>query len=37
LPELERFEMINKALPAYSYASANSPHFTNAAEIQEAI
>jgi hypothetical protein len=29
--------MVNKALPAYSYAPANAPHLTNAAEIQEAI
>jgi len=29
--------MVNKALPAYSYAPVNAPHLANAAEIQEAI
>jgi hypothetical protein len=29
--------MVNKALPAYSYAPANEPPLTIAAEIQEAI
>jgi len=37
LSELEPFEMVNKALPAYSYALADAPHLTNAAEIQEAV